>query len=249
MSGEEIRVMPVARSPESNAIILTIAIPKEGEIVSKNPVLSQFRVDGFALGADSSQLERSNQLPNSDMGQTVHIVIDNHPYFAINEPAIDPFNENGYFYDSSYRFEIPFALKNGMHIMRIFPARSFGESLKGANTFHMSTFYIGHADSKTFDYSKPFLTYNEPSDQIPWTVNQPVLLDFLLANCELTPDGYTVQLTVDGIVHRALTSWQPYYVYGLAKGKHTFRLQLMNKGVQVAGPFNTVERTIVVYPK
>jgi hypothetical protein len=71
-------------------------------------------------------------------------------------------------------------------------------------------------------------------------------LDFLISNCELTPDGYKVRLTIDGNVHRTLTSWQPYYIYGLSKGKHTIRLELLNKEEKVPGSFNDVTRTIYV---
>lgn len=244
---EEIRVMPVPRAPESNTVMLRIAVPKQNEVVSSNPVWVQFRIDGFALGADSSQLERSNQIAISDMGQTVHVVIDNEPYFAINEPAINPFNEAGYFYNQSYKFEMPFPLQDGLHTIRMFPARSFGESLKGDNTFRALTFYVGSQNSsKGEDLSQPYLTYNEPSDEMSLSTDQPILLDFLITNCELTPDGYKVQLIIDGTVNRTLTSWQPYYIYGLSKGKHTIRLRLMNRNERVPGVFNDVERTITV---
>ena len=57
-----------------------------------------------------------------------------------------------------------------------------------------------------------------------------------------------MRLTVDGKVHRTLTSWQPYYIYGLQKGKHTIRLELVDaSGKVVAGPFNDVQRTIQVH--
>jgi len=243
---EEIRVMPVARALESNTVIVRIAVPKDEEIVSGNPVWIQFRIDGFALGSDSSQFERANQVAVSDMGQTVHVVVDDRPYFAVNEPAINPFNETGYFYNQSYKFEMPFSLKDGLHTIRMFPARSFGESLKGDNTFAVLTFYVGNRDSmKQPDLLKPYLTYNEPSDQMDLNENQPVLLDFLLSNCELSPDGYNVRLMIDG-VKRTLTSWQPYYIYGLSKGKHKIRLELMNREEKVSGPFSEAERTIVI---
>src|SRR5579862_4767181 len=87
-----IRTMPVARTPESGTIVLTIAVPKDGKVL-QNPVWVQFRIDGFALGSSSSQFERASELAVTDMGQTVHVVVDNEPYFPVNEPALDPFNE------------------------------------------------------------------------------------------------------------------------------------------------------------
>ena len=244
---EEVRIMPVAPTAESNTVMLVIAVPKPREIIAKNPVWVQFRIDGFSLGSDSSQFSRASQIAVSDMGQTVHVIVDNEPYFAINEPAINPFNENGYFYNTSYKFEIPAKLQSGLHTLRMFPARSFGESLKGENTFAFLKFYIGEAGTeKKIDFSKPFLTYNEPGEQGEYSTSQPILLDFLIANCELSHDGYKVQLTIDGTIKRAITSWQPYYIYGLSRGTHTIRLELLNREERVPGLFNYVERTITV---
>lgn len=246
---ELIRVLPVARTPESDSVLLTIAIPKPGEVVPQNPVWLQFRIDGYALGADSSQFDRAGEIAVSDMGQTIHVVIDNQPYFPINEPAINPFNEEGYYRFAHYKFKIPFSLKEGRHTIRVFPARSFGESLKGQNTLHAISFYLGTTDGPSYggDLSAPYLTYNEPSDQMPLTANQPILLDFLVTNCELSPDGYKVRLSIDGKANRTLTVWQPYYIYGLPKGKHTVRLELLDQsGKVVSGPFNDVRRTITI---
>src|SRR5579872_2401181 len=84
-----IRTMPVARTPESNTIVLRIAVPQNGQVVGV-PTWIQFRIDGFALGA-ASQFDRAAEIVQTKMGQTVHVVIDNYPYFPINEPALDPF--------------------------------------------------------------------------------------------------------------------------------------------------------------
>ena len=247
-SKNEIRVMPVARTPESNTVMLRIAVPKSGEIVSGNPVWMQFRIDGYSLGSDSSQFGRASEIALSPLGQTVHVIVDNEPYFPVMEPAINPFNEEGWYYTTGYKFKLPIALKPGMHILRAFPARSFGESLKGDNTFQVTPFFVGEATQfrKDIDLTQPYLTYNEPSGQIALTTDKPVLLDFLIANCELTPDGYKVRLTIDGSENRMITSWQPYYIYGLSSGKHTIRLELLNGNAKVRGSFNDVERTIQV---
>ena len=63
------------------------------------------------------------------------------------------------------------------------------------------------------------------------TESQPVLLDFFISNCELTSDGYKVRLIVDGDAIRTLTSWQPYYIYGLKKGPIRFDLNCSVRAV------------------
>ncbi len=241
-----IRIMGVARTPESSTIVLKIAVPKNGQVVG-SPTWIQFRIDGYALGA-ASQFERASEIVQTKMGQTVHVVIDNHPYFPINEPALDPFDDGGYYYDMSYKFEVPFNLSSGMHTIRMFPARSFGESLKGDNTFAAISFFVGsEKNNPSMDLSQPYITYNEPSDQMPLRADKPVLLDFYVSNAELSPDGYKVRLTVDGKVIRTLTSWQPYYLYGLKSGRHTIRLELLDEANKlVPGMFNDVKQTISV---
>lgn len=242
-----IRTMPVSRTPESGTIELNVPVPQSGEVV-ETPVWIQFRIDGYALGAES-QFDRASEVANSDMGQTVHVIIDNHPYFPINEPAIDPFNEDGFYYDMSFKFKVPFSLRDGIHTVRMFPARSFGESLKGEKTFVAKNFYVGSQSGKPMmDLSAPYITYNEPSDQLYLVQDKPVLLDFYVSNTELSSDGYKVRLTIDGKVNRTLTAWQPYYIYGLKKGGHTIRLELLDgNGKLVPGAFNDVKQSITVH--
>lgn len=243
-----IRTLPVARAPESGTVVLRTVFPQEGQVV-KSPVYIQFRIDGFALGAASSQFDRAAEVAQTNMGQTVHVIVDDHPYFAINEPALDPFDEGGFYYDMSYKFEVPFRLSEGAHTIRMFPTRSFGESLKGDKTFTAVNFYVGKREEKDeVDLSAPYLTYNEPSDQMHLVENMPVLLDFYICNAELSSDGYKVRLTIDGKVNRMLTSWQPYYIFGLKKGRHKIRLELLDsQNIVVPGPFNNVTRTITIH--
>ncbi len=241
-----IRTVAVSPTPEPSTVVLRIAIPQNRQIVF-SPVWVQFRIDGFALGA-ASQFDRAGEVVNSELGQTVHVVVDNQPYFPVNEPALDPFDSSGYYYDMSYRVKIPFRLSSGMHTLRMFPARSFGESLKGDNAFTAITFYVGEEkDNPQMDLSKPYITYNEPSPLMPLVEGKPVLLDFYLSNAELSPDGYKVRLTIDGKVNRILTLWLPYYIYGLKRGRHTIRLELLDsQNKLVPGIFNDVQETIAI---
>jgi len=245
---DNVRLMGVKPTPEPETVSLYIAIPKDGSFASKNPPWIQVRVEGYALGADS-YFDRKDEVVNSNKGQTLHVIIDDKPYFAVNEPAIDPFKEQGNYYVLSYKFEVPFTLDSGFHTIRMFPARSYGEALKGEKTFVVSTFYISDETNRLgIDLSKPYLTYNEPGDQMNLVETKPILLDFYLSNCELSADGYKVRLTVDNSIVRTLTTWQPYYIYGLKKGKHTIQLELLDsKGHIVPGPFNKVKRMITVH--
>jgi hypothetical protein len=243
----KIRLMPVKRTPEAEASSVIISLPTFGHVVKSQPVWLQIRVDGYPIGA-SSPFDRQKEIAVSNQGQTMHVVVDNQPYFAVSEPAIDPFNEAGWYYETNYKFEIPTNLETGEHLVRVFLSRTYGECLKGDLTFFASTFYVGEKGSSKFDLKKPFLTYNEPSNQLYLVEGTPILLDFFISNCELTTDGYKVRLTIDKQATRILTDWQPYYIYGLEEGQHTVRLELLGPdGSVVKGPFNDVEQTITVH--
>ncbi len=245
---ENIRLRSVKATPEPGTAILVVQVPKDGRVLKGNPVWVQARVDGYALGSDS-QFDRADEVANSKNGQSLHVIIDNEPYFEVYGSAIDPFNEQGWYYDQFFKFEVPFKLKKGFHTIRIFLARSFGESLKGDKIYFASYFFVGErteiSDMEIF--TEPYLTYNEPSNLSRLEEGKPVLLDFYLSNVELSSDGYKVRMTIDGKYKRVLTNWQPYYIYGMTKGKHTVRLELIDSNNKlVPGPFNDTTRTIKV---
>lgn len=248
VEGGDIRFVPMKNTPQSEGMYVGIALPRDGDVVSSNPVWIQLQINGYPLGM-GSQFDRQDEIAVSELGQTVHVVIDNRPYIAVNGPPLDPFYKDGFYYDSSYKFELPYGLSKGEHVIRVFPARSYGESLKGEKMFAVQTFYLGQkVENSKVDLSGPYLTYNEPSDLLYLTTEKPVLLDFYVTNISLSSDGYKIKATVDKSTERMITSWQPYYIYGLTKGKHTLRLQLVDeRGRQVPGEFNDVTRTFTVH--
>jgi len=169
----------------------------------------------------------------------------------MNGPSIEPFNEDGWYYNQSYKFKIPYKLRPGLHTLRVFAVRSFGESLKGERSFYSMYFFVGGDKSQKNEQdgmlSQPYLTYNEPSGQVPLIEGKPILLDFYISNCELTPDGYKVRMSIDDTVQRILTSWSPYYIYGLNKGKHKIHLELLDeRNLPVQGASNSVHRSFEV---
>jgi len=249
-SHEEIRLLGVRPTPEPETAILVSQMPKPGQVIKGNPVWIQSKVEGYTLGSDS-QFDRAYEVNNSDLGQTLRVVIDDQPWFPVHGPSnIDPFNEQGWYYDQIFKFEVPYKLANGFHTLRAFLARSFGESLKEEKVAFASYFFVGEKgdDAEAKILLKPYLTYNEPSERTQLVEGAPVLLDFYVSNTELSPDGYKVKMTIDENIERTLTSWQPYYIYGLKAGEHTIRLQLLNKkGQQVSGSFNDIERTFTIH--
>lgn len=242
---EEIQVVAVPSTPYGQSVQLKVTLPQEQQIVKEKPIYLQLRLRGFALGVQPD-IPRSRELVNTSFGQFIQIYIDDQPGFAYSGPGVDPFDEDGNFYQSDLRIKLP-SLRPGRHIIRAFPCRSYGESLKGSSCFSAVEFYVKSQKEATSSspLEGPFLTYNEPSGNMDFVAGKPLLLDFYLSNCELSEDGYQVKLTIDNRFTQYLTNWSSYYIYGLKKGKHKISLQLVNeKKRPVAGSFNTVNRTI-----
>jgi hypothetical protein len=242
-----VQIIPVDPSPQPVHASLRIMRPEDEATVGRNPVTTTIRVRGYGLG-DASDYPRSDELPLSRMGQALHVVVDNRPYFAYNGPAIDPFNQQGDYYEDNYQFSLKPNLEEGMHALRVFPCRSYGEGLKTLDCFDAIIFFVG---DKKMDWSmslrRPFLTYNEPGPGFTYTEEFPVLLDFYASNCELSSDGYRVRLTLDDSTTRVLPELRPYYIYGLEAGAHTVRLELIDVHNQpVPGAFNDVKRSFMV---
>ena len=245
----KIQVVPITRSPDPDYVETVILYPKDKEIQSSSPIKGQIKLTGYPLGIDTDQ-PRRKEIWNDPEGQSLHVFIDNQPYFSLNEALIDALDDQEDYFDQTADFTIPFKLDAGMHVIRAFPVRSYNESIKADKAFAASVFfYQTKKENPSVDLSKPFLTYNEPQGEYDYDKKnmQPILLDFYLTNCDLSQDGYKVRLTIDTEDKRVLTAWRPYYIYGLGKGMHRIRLELINASNSlVPGPFNDVTRTIVI---
>lgn len=240
-----IRIVPVDPTPESNNVTTTINFPKAGQY-SGQPVSVQIRLFGFPLGI-ISPFERKNDLYGDPSGQSMRVIIDNYPYLSIYNAFLDSLENSSLYYDQNLTTKVPFDLEDGVHILRTFPVRSYGESLKGQGCYAATVFYTGQGEG-SIDLKAPYLTYNMPQGQIPYKSGQAVLLDFYLSNVSLSRDGYKVQVTIDGHAERMLTSWVPYYIYGLSQGTHTVRLELLDgQNRKVPGMLGEAEKEITLY--
>jgi hypothetical protein len=244
-----IQVVPVDPTPDPDYVDTKIYYPKQNELKTSSHVKGQVRLEGFALGTDTEQ-PRKREIWNNPDGQSLHIIIDNQPYFSVNEALIDALDDVEDYFDQTADFEIPFKLQPGMHVIRTFPVRSYNESVKSNKAFAASIFYYQERkNDPQIDLSQPYLTYNEPQGEYEFSANnpKPILLDFYITNCELSRDGYKIQLTIDSDNQRTLTSWQPYYIYGLKKGIHKIQLILIDpQNKTVPGPFNNVTKTFTI---
>jgi len=240
----EIRVVPVDPTPEPDQVKVRVVFPEDDEMENSLPIGLQIRVEGYPLRV-SSDFPRSREIVDDPNGQSLQLVIDNREPLSLYETLIDSNDDVEEYYDQTLNYDIPFSLEPGMHVIRAFPVRSYYESLKGDGCFATSVFYYKtNKKIAGVDLNQPFLTYNSPQERVPYSARKPVLLDFYITNCQLSKDGYKVRVTFDSKDQRILNQWVPYYVYGLSKGKHKIKLELLDeKNNVVPGIYNSVERS------
>jgi hypothetical protein len=76
------------------------------------------------------------------------------------------------------------------------------------------------------------------------------MIDFWLANAKLTGDGgeYRVRYSVDGGEARFIDTWAPIWLSGWTAGKHSLKVELVDKDGNVVdnGGYNSTTREITV---
>ena len=232
----KIAIEPATGSPPYPDAKLVIVSPKEGEVLKNalDSVRVVMQVTGMELaiptGADSTK-----GIAYSKQGQHIHVIIDEKPYMADYKNG-QPFNVG--------------VLAPGKHTIRAFPSYSWHESIKAPESFAARTFSVGAAPSGNTganDLKAPLLTYSRPKGSYTGSDAGRVLLDFFVANATLGPDAYRVMLAIDGNAITDIVKWQPYFITGLAKGKHTISLQLIDRnGKAVPGGYNNPSQEITI---
>jgi hypothetical protein len=98
--------------------------------------------------------------------------------------------------------------------------------------------------------SKPLLTYSRPKGEYKGADADAIMIDFWLSNAKLQGDGgdYRVRYSVDGGEAKYIDKWEPIWLTGWASGKHTVKLELLDKSGNVVdnGGYNSTSRDITV---
>jgi hypothetical protein len=102
----------------------------------------------------------------------------------------------------------------------------------------------------TVDRAKPLLTYSRPKGEYKGADAEAIMIDFWLSNAKLQGDGgeYRVRYSVDGGEAKYIDKWEPIWLAGWTAGKHTVKLELVDKAGNVFdnGGYNSTSRDITV---
>ncbi len=100
------------------------------------------------------------------------------------------------------------------------------------------------------DAAKPLLTYSRPKGEYKGADAETIMIDFWLSNAKLTGDGgeYRVKYSVDGGEAKFIDKWSPIWLLGWADGKHSVKLELVDKNGNLVdnGGYNSTTREITV---
>jgi hypothetical protein len=100
------------------------------------------------------------------------------------------------------------------------------------------------------DPAKPLLTYSRPKGEYKGEDADPIMIDFWLLNGKLQSNGgeYRVRYSVDGGEARFIDTWQPIWLSGWTSGKHSVKVELVDKSGNLVdnGGYNSTTREITV---
>jgi hypothetical protein len=209
--------------------------------------------------------------PATGKGNHIHVILDNQPYEAYYElgQAFElrnvvagkhtlrvfpsrPWHES-YKDDGAFQM-VTFTVKGGGDAAKPTTTNS-GQTVANNNS---SPATAAPREGKDFpastagevDSAKPLLTYSRPKGEYKDADADPIMIDFWLTGAKLKADGgeYRVRYIVDDGDAKFIDKWEPIWLSGWINGKHTVRLELLDKdGKPVEnGGYNTTSREITV---
>ncbi len=265
---QRVKDMMASRGEQDSAQpTLKIVEPAANSTVNSSTVKVKLTLTGDLKGY------KPHKDPATQMGNHVHVILDNQPYEAYYE--IDG---------------APFELRNvsdGEHTLRVFPSRPWHESYKNPGAFQMVKFTVKNGGAEAnkpattnagqqmsnsnsnanaapspegkdmpsstggaVDAAKPLLTYSRPKGEYKAADSDPIMIDFWLENAKLKGDGgqYRVRYTIDGGEAKFIDKWAPTWLSGWTAGKHTIKLELVDEAGNLVdnGGYNSTTREITL---
>lgn len=213
--------------------------------------------------------------PATGKGNHIHVILDNQPYEAyyhLDQPfelrnvaegkhtlrvfPSRPWHES---YKNEGAFQIvTFTVKGGGNASKptttntgqvMAPAQSPTANASASPAREGKD--VASSTAGDVDLTKPLLTYSRPKGDYAGADADPIMIDFWLTNGKLQSDAggeYRVRYTVDNGTPQFIDAWQPIWLSGFTTGKHTIKLELVDKSGNVVenGGYNTTTREINV---
>ena len=242
---------------------LTVLSPANNSTISGSTVEVKLELSGDLKGY------MPHKDPATGKGNHIHLILDNQPYeayYEINQPfelrnvaegkhtlrlfPSRPWHES---FKNNGAFEmVTFTVKGGGDTSKptttnkgetmASPAASPQPSREGKD--------VGKSMAGEVSATNPLLTYSRPKGDYSGAEADPLMIDFWLSNARLRDEGgeYRVRYTIDGAQTGFIDKWGPIWLSGWTTGKHTVKLELIDKNGNAVenGGYNSTTRDINV---
>lgn len=262
---QRIKDMTASRGEQDSAApTLKVSEPRDGATVNSSTVKVKLELGGDLKGY------KTMMDPATKMGNHIHVILDNQPYEAYynldkefelrnvadGEHTLRVFPSRPW--HESYKNEgafqmVRFTVKGGNADASKPTTTNTGQTMANANASASPTPEGKEMQSSTagaVDKTKPLLTYSRPKGEYKEADADPIMIDFWLANAKLQGDGgeYRVRYSVDGGEAKYIDRWQPIWLQGWTAGKHSVKLELVDKTGNLVdnGGYNSTTREITV---
>jgi hypothetical protein len=245
--------------------VLKIVSPEKDAVINGSTVEVKLNLSGDLKGY------MPHKDPATGKGNHIHVILDNQPYEAYYELG-QPFELRNVVagkhtlrvfpsrpWHESYKNEgafqmVAFTVKGGGDASKPTTTNS-GQTMANNNSGASQPAPregkdVSASTAGEVDPSKPLLTYSRPKGEYKGEDADPIMIDFWLTGAKLKGDGgeYRVRYVIDDDDAKYIDKWEPIWLSGWINGKHTVRLELLDKdGKPVEnGGYNTTSREITV---
>jgi hypothetical protein len=243
---------------------LKIVSPAKGAVINGSTVDVKLDLSGDLKGY------MPHKDPSTGKGNHIHVILDNQPYeayYELNEPfelrnviggkhtlrvfPSRPWHES-YKNDGAFQM-VEFTVKGGGDATKPTTTNT-GQTMANNNSSAPKPAREGKdvasSNAGALDPAKPLLTYSRPKGEYKAEDADPIMIDFWLTGAKLKGDGgeYRVRYIVDDDDAKYIDKWEPIWLSGWINGKHSVRLELIDKDDKPVdnGGYNTTTREITV---
>ena len=242
---------------------LKVISPADGATINGSTVEVKLSLDGDLKGY------MPHKDPATGKGNHIHVILDNQPYeayYELNQPfelrnvsegrhtlrvfPSRPWHES---YKNEGAFQmVYFDVKGGGNPSKPTTTNT-GQTMASPASSPSSTREgkdYSASNAGNVDRTKPLLTYSRPKGEYKGEDADPIMIDFWLVNTKLRGEGgdYVVRYTVDAGEPQTIDHWAPIWLTGWTNGKHTVKLELVDKDGNVVdnGGYNSTVRDITI---
>ena len=245
--------------------VLKIVSPAKDAVITGSKVEVKLDLSGDLKGY------MPHKDPATGKGNHIHVILDNQPYEAYYDLGQSfelrnliagkhtlrvfpsrPWHES-YKDDGAFQM-VTFTVKGGGDAAKPTTTNS-GQTMANNNSSPSTAppregKDMASSTAGDVDPAKPLLTYSRPKGEYKDADADKIMIDFWLTGAKLKGDGgdYRVRYSIDDDDAKFIDKWEPIWLSGWIKGKHTVRLELLDKDGKPVdnGGYNTTSREITI---